>query len=258
MSQDFLAGCFGGFVGITFSHPVDTIKTYRQTGAFLDFKSPSILKTLYKGYTPPLCGMMLEKSILFWGFGQVRKNTNLGIFSSGLIAGLMTTAVVTPFERVKIRAQTTGTSSAITLKNIIKLDGPLSLYRGWTATLLREVPGYGIYFTVFEYTRPVLEKTFSELDSIARLNKTPLKNEYLSVGLAGALSGIGAWTVIYPSDPIKTIAQNENVSSVKAFQKIMTQHGVRGFYKGFTPAIIRASVLHSGVFLGYEVFKNTF
>ena len=105
MSNDFLAGCFGGFVGITFSHPVDTIKTYRQTGTPLNFRNPSILKTLYKGYVPPLCGMMLEKSILFWGFGQVRKNTNLGIFNSGLIAGLMTTAVVTPFERIKIRAQ---------------------------------------------------------------------------------------------------------------------------------------------------------
>lgn len=257
----FAAGCFGGFVGITLSHPVDTIKTFKQSNSIhlLNFKHLSVA-VLYKGYFPPLCGMMLEKSVLFWGFSQVQKNTNLGIFNSGLIAGLLTTAIVTPFERVKIRAQTTQTSSANTIKQIIKSDGLTSLYRGWTATLFREVPGYGIYFTVFQHAKPKLENFLNKVDSVAFSNKSPSKKtcEYLSVAVAGSLSGVSAWTVIYPSDPIKTIAQNENISSLAAVKKIYESAGIKGFYKGFTPAIIRASILHGGVFIGYYLYLFTF
>lgn len=253
--EEFLAGCAGGTLGITLSYPVDTFKTWRQTGQSFRFSK------LYAGYPAPLLGMMAEKSVLFWGFDLVQKNTNLNIFNSGLVAGLMTTVIVTPFERIKIRSQTTSERAVTTLIKTLKNDGIVSMYRGWSATLFREVPGYGIYFTTYGLGREYFPKL---LDLIQYKNYSlnnylnPTSTKYLSTAICGASAGMAAWAFIYPSDPVKTVAQNDNISTTRAFQKIWSSQGLRGLYIGFTSAIVRAGILHSGVFLGYELSKNYF
>lgn len=254
-SQEFLSGCAGGTLGITLSYPIDTIKTLRQTGQPIRFSK------LYAGYTSPLLGMMAEKSVLFWGFDLTRKNTNLCVFNSGLVAGLMTTLIVTPFERIKIRSQTTGEGAITTLVKTMRNDGFCSMYRGWSATLFREVPGYGIYFTTYGSGR----EYFPKLLDLVQYNNykltsymSPISTNLLSTAVCGASAGMTAWAFIYPSDPVKTVAQNDNISTSKAFQKIWTTQGLRGFYIAFTPAIARAGILHCGVFLGYELSKLFF
>lgn len=253
--QEFLAGCVGGTVGITISYPIDTFKTWRQTN------QPIRMNKLYSGYSSPLFGMMVEKSVLFWGYDFARKNTNLNIFNSGLIAGLMTTVIVTPFERIKIRSQTTGDKAVTTLVKTLRNDGLASMYRGWGATLFREVPGYGIYFSTYNLGRERVPKV---LELITYKNHTPsyyispTSINILSTVVSGAGAGMTSWAFIYPSDSVKTIAQNENISTSIAFWKLWTTQGTKGFYRGFTPAIIRAAILHSGVFLGYEMSKTFF
>jgi hypothetical protein len=214
--NEFISGCVGGALGTSVCYPLDTIKTCIQTN------TPIKLRGLYNGFTSPLIGVICEKSVLFAAYGHLQRRYEFTPFVNGIISGLLTTFIVTPFERVKVIAQTQNTTTIQALRGI-----PLNtLYRGWSATLFREVPGYGVYFTVYEKMK---------------------KLEYNTM-ISGAVSGMSAWAVIYPSDPIKTTMQHSNIGARQAIQKI----GYKGMYKGFTPAIIRAGLFHSLVFVGYE------
>ena len=159
-SKSFLAGTFGGLCGIAISHPFDTIRVRIQTEN--KFKYRGILD-LYKGVGPPLFGVALEKTIVFGSYNYVNNNLinyfpnqqilNHGI--SGLAAGLACTAIVTPVERLKIIRQTASSKYKNSLDFMVKSfkeNGVRNtLYRGWTSTLTREIPGYGIYFSTYEY-----------------------------------------------------------------------------------------------------------
>lgn len=247
-SKHFAAGISGGMLGTTLSHPLDTIRINYQEKPW---KSPlqcasSIYskfgpKGFYKGYIPPLIGVGLEKCIVFGSYNNI-KNMNTfdnyykNVFYSGTIAGLLCTTIVTPVERIKILVQTSEHKN--TLSVIRKLTIP-RLYIGWTATLFREVPGFGLYFCTYEYLKNNTKKM------------TPLKTM-----LYGGASGMMAWLFIYPSDPIKTKMQHTNIGIFEAAGKIVEEHGFKGFYRGFSWALYRAIVLHAGVFLGYETFMN--
>jgi hypothetical protein len=45
-------------------------------------------------------------------------------------------------------------------------------------------------------------------------------------------------------------------SYMRVVQKIAREGGVKGFYKGYTPCVIRAFPANAACFMGYEVTKN--
>lgn len=247
--NEFCYGAFGGLIGQILCYPFDTIKTRLQYSNYNNntkFLFKNIYKNglknhslnLYKGLPSPLISVIVEKSLLFSSYNIVKRD-NISPFYSGLLAGVITTLTVTPFERIKVRSQINNTDTLQTIKNIIKLDSISSFYRGWTATLFREVPGYGLYFYVYE--------------KMKRDN-----NNLLYSFLTGSSCGITAWIFIYPSDPIKTVMQNDNIGFLESTKKIYNSSGILGFYKGYSWGLIRAGILHGGVFMGYEGIKNMF
>jgi len=114
------------------------------------------IRGFYKGVIPPIIGIGFEKCIVFGTYSNV-KNLNIfqnvysNIFLAGIISGICCTSVVTPVEKVKIIMQNAKMKEGIC--KIIKKEGIASLYKGWSATLFREVPGYGIYFTTYEFCK---------------------------------------------------------------------------------------------------------
>jgi len=253
-SKTFLFGTFGGLCGITLSHPFDTIRVVYQEGAYKNiaecakslYKNNGIM-SFYKGLVPPLIGVALEKCALFGVYDNFKRcnplfdatcDTYSNTFVSGLFAGLVTTTIVTPVEKIKILLQNQKQANIATL---VRGGGISALYNGWTATLFREVPGYGIYFTVYEY----LKNTFG------------LPNAY-TPALYGALCGVASWTFIYPSDPIKTKMQNNSIGFKEALGIIMKNEGLMGLYRGMPLALFRAIPLHGGVFMGYEFCNRNF
>ena len=99
--DSYLKGCLSGMFGVVLSHPFDTIKTSKQSG----FKIKYSFLNLYKGITPPLIGVGLEKALVFGTYQLLRKN-NYNIPTSGAISGFIATFIVTPYERLKILKQT--------------------------------------------------------------------------------------------------------------------------------------------------------
>ena len=126
------------------------------------------------------------------------------------------------------------------------------MYKGFIQTIFRETPGFGIYFSTYNYL-------------ITKYN--PQKDNLYKTFIAGSLSGFVSWIFIYPSDLIKTIYQsnyklNMNLIDVIKFistnnnEKFLIRTIIKNFYRGFPLAIMRAMPLHGGVFMGYEFAKK--
>ena len=226
----YLKGCISGMSGIIISHPVDSIKTHYQTN---NKKFIYNFKNLYRGISSPLLGVGLEKAIVFGTYNYFRTHCNIPI--SGAIAGLTASLIVSPYERIKIMKQT---NQPINFR-------PSFLFKGLSATFTREVPGFAIYFSTYE-----------------GLKNKFYKDKNISIPasfLFGGLSGTIAWIFIYPQDRIKTIIQS-NTNNNNIIKDIIKQTyklgGLRHFYSGFSFAVARAILLHSGTFATMELLNR--
>ena len=239
MANQYLFGGISGMCGILISHPLDTIKTHIQTGNALSNFKPS-LQNLYKGITIPLIGIGVEKAIVFGTYNYVLKNTDC-IPLSGAISGLTASLIISPYERIKILRQN---SQHFTIKDVLNHK---FIFKGLSATFLREVPGFAIYFSVYEYLK---NETFT------KYNKEITSQASF---LFGGLSGLTSWSFIYPQDKIKTIMQSSkscDASYINVCKNIYSNYGIMHFYKGFSWAAGRAFLLHSGTFCMIELLNG--
>jgi solute carrier family 25 carnitine/acylcarnitine transporter 20/29 len=235
--DNFISGSIGGLMGVLISHPIDTIKTRIQLGS-VNISSAIKMKKFYSGIKAPLIGIPLEKSIVFGFYNLTKEEAGLNNFWSGIIGGFMSTLIVTPVEYIKINLQNKNIINYKTLKL-------LTIYKGFIPTVCRETPGFGIYFTTYNYLN----------------NNYNLNNSYIKNFCFGGLSGLGAWVFIYPADLVKTIKQNNNnnnFNNINIIKNIYTKSGFLGFYKGFHYAAARAIPLHAGVFFGFELTKKNY
>lgn len=234
--NSFIYGYIAGLAGIIVSHPFDTMKTCIQEGKQVKYT----LRSLYRGVLAPLVGVGLEKAIVFGTFENSKHYTNSDAIS-GAIAGLTASIVVTPFERIKIILQIDQKFSFANLRNKLSFG---YLYQGFSATLTRETPGFAIYFSVYN-----------------RLKNNDLNISAFRSFFYGALSGMFAWVFIYPQDRIKTHLQalaDKKMNFRESFKEILAQGGYKGFYKGFSYALMRAVPLHATAFMTMELCKKYF
>lgn len=235
----YFKGAISGMFGILISHPVDTIKTHLQTHKTLttfQYKSAH----LYRGIMSPLIGVGLEKSLVFGTYNFCRNN-KLNIPISGAISGFIASLIVSPYERIKILRQN---QTAFKLLDCTK---PSFLFKGLSATFTREVPGFAIYFSTYEFLK---NKFYTSQNKEINI---------ISSFVFGGIAGSNAWLFIYPQDRIKTIIQSNNTNKVNIIDLIKTTYkngGLRQFYSGFSMAIARAILLHSGTFCMMEILNK--
>lgn len=233
----YIKGCISGMSGIILSHPVDSIKTFFQTSTSGNKKFDFTIKNLYRGISSPLIGVGIEKAIVFGTYNYC-KNNNINIPISGAISGLTASLIVTPYERIKIMKQT---KQQIIYKQYIN---PNFMFKGLSATFTREVPGFAIYFSTYESLKNHFYKN----------RDIPIISSFIFGGLSGTM----AWIFIYPQDRIKTIIQsNQNNNTIYTIIKNTYKNGgFKQFYNGFSFAIARAILLHSGTFCTMEILTQ--
>lgn len=240
--NSFLMGSFAGTCGIATSHPFDTYKTLLQTRKSGEqIKVQWNPKFFYRGVDKAVYGMAMEKCFVFGGWTNAKKYTDNN-FVAGCFAGLLASVVVTPTERLKILCQTNQGSTLA----VLRTKNPSYFYQGFFATTTREIPGFGIYFTVYEY----LKNRYSTNNNL----------ELYKSFLFGATSGATAWIFIYPQDTIKTIIQSsadKNLGFVST-AKTLVQSGYMNLYKGFSFCLLRVVPLHGTVFMTMELLKKYF
>lgn len=116
-----------------------------------------------------------------------------------------------------------------------------------SATILREIPSFAGYFSVYEGVKGYLKNTI-------------IHDSAWNPIISGGCAGIAAWLPCYPQDVIKSVIQSHEtkLSIPQAAHKIYQTSGLRGFFKGFTPTMIRAFPANAATFLGYELIMSSF
>jgi len=80
--------------------------------------------------------------------------------------------------------------------------------------------------------------------------------------LIGSLAGAFQWLVIYPFDLIKARIQTESFSLPtqrmirKHVANVISEQGLAGFYRGFTPCLVRSVPTFAAAFLTFEATKK--
>lgn len=280
--KDFLAGGFGGVCTVIAGHPLDTIKVRLQTmpkpapgeppmfkGTF-DCLSKTVRKEgffgLYKGMGAPIVGVAPIFAVSFLGFGVGKRlqQTNpdeeltyVQLFKAGMLAGVFTTVIMAPGERIKCLLQIQQESSVAerkykgpvdVVKQLYREGGIRSVYRGTGATLARDVPASGMYFMTYEWLQRLLTPEGQSRSD-------------MSIGrtiFAGGMAGIFNWAVAIPPDVLKSRLQTAPEGTYPngardVVRQILKEEGIMSLYKGFTPIMLRAFPANAACFLGYEV-----
>ena len=117
------------------------------------------------------------------------------------------------------------------------------MMRGSGATLLREMPSWGVYFGSYDIAK-------REIGRWAKIN------DHMVTMIAGAFAGICGWSCIYPVDVCKTRMQSV-VGPHVTFREAFRQCRVEGaLWRGFFATIVRAIPVNAATFLGYENVKS--
>eukprot|EP00884_Botryococcus_braunii_P022326 jgi/Botrbrau1/8778/Bobra.0330s0010.3 len=141
------------------------------------------------------------------------------------------------------------------LGHVVKAEGgPTAIFRGLWPTLLREVPGNAVMFGVYEYLKQKLAAA-QGLKSTSELGRGSLM-------LAGGAAGTSFWLATYPLDVIKSGIQVDSYTNPKyrgtwdCTKKMYASEGIRGFWRGFGPCLVRSFPANAVCFMVYEQTKK--
>jgi len=76
--------------------------------------------------------------------------------------------------------------------------------------------------------------------------------------VAGGIGGLILWTVIFPTDVVKSRIQVNrlNVTMIACMQDIAKREGIRALYNGLGPTVVRTFPATGALFLAYEYTKK--
>ena len=279
--RDIFCGTVAGVVGKLAGYPFDTIKVrlqveghpYKGTmDCVLRVAKEEGLRGFYNGITAPIAGAAFENAGVFvfygrgvaayqYATGTVGQELPLdGIILAGAFSGLATATVLTPVELLKSRVQIEQQTAAAANRapkyrgvfdcgmQVLRTSGFKALFDGYSATLVREIPGNACWFGFYEMT---LRKVFMPA------GKTKKEDcPWYAFPIAGGAGGLGYWSALFPADTVKTRMQldpmYQKLGLVKGLQHLYRQGGVRALYKGYAITACRAIPANATIFSAYE------
>ncbi len=242
-------------------HPLDTIKVRIQTSppgtysGVMDCIAKSHkqggLRGFFDGATPALATAVIENTLVF-GANETIKRIIMNkqadktkplppstVAAIGASAGFFQALFACPAEVVKCRLQAPGGQGVLSpfacTQKILSESGVRGLYRGFTPFVIREIPFYLVFFSVYEGVCSKLEGGSRSRDQLSAME----------VLLAGGLAGCAGWTVVVPADTIKSKLQasHENLSALATTKHILKTEGLfRGLFKGWSAIMIRYGI----------------
>jgi len=262
IAKEGISALFKGSLIASLGQGPNNFIVFGTYGATLD-----ILLTHRKRYSEEIHQLSNESTILSSSSTSVPLiPTYTELYLAGLTAGLLQSFALTPFEYVKVQQQiyqhNSNTKVSLSMKEcikeIIKVKGPLGLFRGLTVTLWRDAPTYGIYFVSFEYTKRFFTTTTNSSSSTDSISPWIIL-------LGGAIAGVSSWTLATPIDVIKSNIQAQPVTSSSpslsmytASKLIYSNYGFQGFIRGLGPIVLRSIPTNAVTFLVYEYSLSKF
>ncbi|CAO3627981.1 unnamed protein product [Cunninghamella blakesleeana] len=243
---------------------------------------------MFKGVLAPVMGLAGLNAILFVSYGGILRYLQPNVetvpsltqvYIAGCGAGMACFLFSTPSDLIKIKAQMSkiDKSSWEVSKEVFYRNGIKGFYQGGWITLIRDAPSYGIYFWVYEGMKRYLE--------IEKESNSQQAWRYL---LAGGLAGTISWTSIYPLDVVKSrlqmqmiptttkitnqqlptsssinndirntlqpLNQKPHYTSIKdCVVRSYQSDGIRVFFRGLLPTVLRGFPVNAVTFWVYEV-----
>ncbi|KAJ7708705.1 mitochondrial carrier domain-containing protein [Mycena rosella] len=268
---EFVAGTLGGMAGLAAGFPFDTVKVRLQkpelAGRYRGSTARAIAKIvqeervagLFKGISSPLAAAGLLNGAVFSAYALLLDIQVLGtggtdparaslaqVALAGAGSGIGATLITTPTELVKIRQQQcTGPRAAAAgavVADLVRGVGVRGLFRGALATALRDC-GYGAYFVAYEATARALAGPES-----GGAHKTKWQ----------VLVAVG-WLATFPLDVVKTRVQGSSPTPANPYRTTWStivysyrNEGLRVFYRGLAPTLIRAVPVNMVTFGVFE------
>ncbi|XP_036605592.1 solute carrier family 25 member 48 [Trichosurus vulpecula] len=237
----------------------------------------------FKGMSFPLASIAVYSSVVFGVFSNTQKfliqyryeeSDDSGSLSdlllASMVSGVASVGLGGPVDLIKIRLQMQtepfhkvnphlklrpkdlwnqpmyqGPIHCIT--SIVQKEGFVGLYRGANAMLLRDVPGYCLFFIPYAIINDWISP-----DSDTTANA-------FTVCMAGGIAGAISWGTATPMDVVKSRLQADGVYSNKykgvmdCISQSYQKEGFKVFFKGFTMNTIRGFPMSAATFLGYEL-----
>jgi solute carrier family 25 citrate transporter 1 len=260
-----LAGAIAGAVEASATYPFEFAKTRAQLVAGGSSNPIAVIVqvarndgfgAIYTGCSTLIIGTAFKAGVRFLSFDSIRTRLadERGVLSPtrGLLAGMLAGAVesvvaVTPTERVKTaliddaksgnRQYHGGLHAA---KSILATQGFAGIYRGLASTTMKQ-----------SATSAVRMGSYNILKEFFRQKNLPQNSA--TIFATGALAGTITVYATQPLDTIKTRAQSaQGASTSVAFQNVLRETGIRGFWRGSTMRLGRLVFSGGIVFTVYE------
>ncbi|PVU91605.1 hypothetical protein BB559_004052 [Furculomyces boomerangus] len=261
MLECLIAGGIAGTAVDTVLFPLDTIKTRLQTEA--GFRASGGFRGIYSGLFSAVLGSAPSASLFFLCYEYSK--SILGKHSkpeyypfvhmlSASIGETSACLVRVPTEVVKQRMQIgqyRTFSSAVS--NIYWSEGALGFFKGYSNTIMREIPFACIQFPMYEYLKTIIHH-------YRKREAMPWE-----AGIAGSIAGGIAAAMTTPLDVVKTRVMVSSKNSenghvykglFSSLRYIVKNEGWRALYKGIGPRVLWISI-GGWIFLGvYEKAKK--
>lgn len=273
-ATSIVAGSIAGAVGVGVAFPLDTLKTKQQvesenssrieyvvspTGVVTIKAGPSssLLATIaetwneeglggfYGGVRTSMAGQAVIKATAFGVNGAVL-HADHDLMTAAATAGLATAFLAAPVDRIKVLMQTgSHATESACVRSVLRTEGLRGLLTtGLLPTLLREVPAYTLYFSL--YGRLAASSVFGP-DALGAL--APLAD--------GALAGAACVVPVHPADVVRTIVQHSGADWREVARDINEgPRGPMGFWEGLSPRMGRAAVNHAATFAVYDALVH--
>eukprot|EP00075_Anas_platyrhynchos_P019489 XP_027308742.1 solute carrier family 25 member 40 [Anas platyrhynchos] len=169
--------------------------------------------------------------------------------------------VVSPLELIRTRMQYRKLSYKqlhMCISSKVARDGWLSLWRGWSSTVLRDVPFSAMYWYNYERFKKMMCK-----------NLGAHKPTFFIAFTSGAASGSIAAVITLPFDVVKTHRQTElwesetlkipqSASTWAVMRKIVAKNGIAGLFAGIGPRLFKVAPACAIMISTYEYGKSFF
>jgi solute carrier family 25 (mitochondrial aspartate/glutamate transporter), member 12/13 len=175
---------------------------------------------------------------------------------AGGMAGLCKVVATNPTELVKIRCQMQASlppsqqqSITAIIKEILTEQSITGMYRGLSATLLRDVPFCFIFFPLYAK----LTEAFAD----ARTGKSSTVGQLI----AGSIAGGVASAAVTPADVVKTRLQmkggmEQYGSIMSCVRTIVRKETTRVLFAGVVPRVVLVSPLFGITVMAFELQKD--
>eukprot|EP00049_Salpingoeca_infusionum_P018874 m.359142 g.359142 ORF g.359142 m.359142 type:complete len:298 (+) comp18437_c0_seq1:306-1199(+) len=270
--KSFIAGGVGGVCLIIVGHPLDTIKVRMQNNPAKFPTMTTAISSLarsegplgfYKGVAAPLAGVAPMFALCFLGYSygksifcddDAMEKLKLGqIAMAGAFSAIFTTPIMAPGElakciiQVQDKANPKYNGAMHVLKEKFREGGLRAANRGWLVTLGRDSVASAFYFASYEYLKAKFTPEGESGPSV------------MGTLTAGGVAGMLNWGAALPIDVIKSQYQtNTNFKSyTEVVRSVYRAQGMKGFYSGMLPVMVRAFPANAAAFFGMEFAMKT-